>query len=449
MKKFKILALVMTCAILLSSFAIIPVSATNQGVSIDGIADDGIWANSVATYKLNYNVKDGIYYSGHQSNTQSDAVEVAEADQSTVKIAYDAEYLYVYHESTQANYLNPTVTDKKSGFYFALASNNRNMDSSDSTEDGLAIKYYVRTHSGVLDKLTPTTNTVGTTTTATYVWDGSSDSISSGSTLLDFIQYRHHATASNFNYASNSVYYKNTIVALTITSENETIVKKSIEMKIPLADAYKAALQTAGGADLQVQFFERTRQYNGGSDSGDSGCVMMYDSDSSGAIEIATDKRSFDFTTNFTKAGVDLNLPSLNLLADGSKTAPVLVGFQSKDNGNDTYDVRFVAVVDKYDGFTFENSKLGFVFNNGTVDDTRYCTKVYETLNAGEGTIKATDFGGKYFFCFTIKGMDVNATYNLGVKCFTKATAEAAAEYCSNPVDVKITYEAGKAVFTY
>ncbi len=416
-------------------------NAVGKTVTIDGIGTEGVWANPTATYQLNYNVK-SVDETGLTNATMDN-------NPSIVKITYDSEFLYVYHESTHEHYVNsPETTAQKAGFYFRLFQENGNFTS--STNDGKAIGIYVRSHDATLEKLKNNVNGYTVTqsqddsfTYTSYIWNGTTCTTDGSTDLVDYVEYKQ-----NTKFDSSSDYVKNTTVALAVTFKDGGAVKKSIEMKIPLNKDYKDALQTADGTTLQVQMFERARRWYGddyAADTSNAGYVM---------ISGTGNARSFKYAGT-TATSLTLNLPTLNA---NSTVDPVvkLLGTQSKHNETDgTYNVRFVAIVNEYTGFSLNESKLGFVFNNGHVSDTRNCYKVYENLSytkvdGSTGTLKASDFGGKYFFCFTIKGMDPVATYQFNIKSFTQATATADATNSAD-VNVKITYNSTQktAVFMY
>lgn len=414
MKKFKILALVMTCAILLSSFAMISVSAeepssyfaaTNvrgRNMKIDGIksADEG-WSEASTLTMSYYHASDVTKSDGTSGQTGA-----------KVWLAYDNDYMYVYYETTNAltlNSSNPVI-------YFQMATPSGSYGAT-NTANGETLHLRLNLAAGTSEK-----------------WDGATDSI--GAQASNSLVFRMaHTKSGTVSYAKNDGFYDKVKVAFNEDERTaQSNAKISVEFRLPLAESYKTALLSDDGAKIKFSVWEKIN-YSGG--QGNGGYILgesLYDWDGAN--------------------GVGINLPKL------AKTAPVLVGFQSKVNKDanenvTSYDVRFVAVVDDYDGFTFANSKLGFVFNNGTKDSAeQYCTKVYETLSytkadGSTGTLNASDFGGNYFFCFTITGMNPTATYNLGVKCFTQVTENAPAEYCTNPVTVKITCTEGKVDFTY
>ena len=423
MKKFKILALVMTCAILLSSI-MIPVSAdepnnNTPAITIDGVADEAIWENPAATYELKYFAT--------SSSCGATSSKVDEDGISTVKFAYDADYLYVCFESTNG------VRDDKQG-YLRLQIR---PDASKALNKG----NYSTNYTGESMQLTVNTNIKNATTDKTYYWNVP-DQTSTSSLLNAF----NPSVSTSSAFTAEHDVYKNTQIALTTTTtkqdfsgtEYTVVTSQTLEIKIPLAESYKTALKTTlGGADLYIGL----REYAGS----DSAGVGYYGS------HFATEEVDGSYC-NSGKVNhcTKLNLPALN----DAKTAIEFLGFQSRTNEEDNtkYDVRFVSVVDDYTGFDTNASKLGYLFTNAEGQtSTQYCSKIYTELNVSNGTIKASDFGGTYFFCFTIMGLDQNATeaYALNVKCFTQKDAEAEVEYCLNPVDVKISYDAenSKAVF--
>ena len=125
---------------------------------------------------------------------------------------------------------------------------------------------------------------------------------------------------------------------------------------------------------------------------------------------------------------------------------PRIVGVQTRDRG-ETYDLRFAAVVD---GLTLEEAAAGFrlTYNGKTVEVS--CRYVYETLSYTDGdttgTYAASDFGGDYFICYTICGLEKGSaaaplTYSFEATALSLADA-AGTQQESEAVAVSVTCDA-------
>ncbi len=422
MKKFRILALIMTCAILLSSI-MIPVSAASttpaakdtmgEKITIDGKDSEACWEDAL-TFKFELAVNTPLSGASDHQNTKVEP-------QTYLKVCHDANYLYIYVESTNkeaftvgTSYLDiwllpgTTAAAIKSNTIkdssFTRLSLNWSNAATGTTED--------QTEKSLYDIIRPD------------LPSGEGGYLLGNKSVIQTFNFKKDSDNDTWAYMKSDL-AKNITLALNVERTGNEITEKAYEIKIPLASNQKS------GADFQIALREKTGKYQG-EDATDGGYIVA----------------------NRTYAGGLWDyLIGNQLHLEVSKTAPVLVGFQSRTNPTDNtkYDVRFVSVVDAYTGFTLEDSKLGYLFNNGERDSVQTCTKVYTELKAGNDTIKASDFGGKYFFCFTITGLDPDQTYDLNVKCFTQKDAESAKEFCANAVDVQITYdkENSKADFTY
>ena len=85
--------------------------------------------------------------------------------------------------------------------------------------------------------------------------------------------------------------------------------------------------------------------------------------------------------------------------------------------------MRFSAVMSQ----SYENyDKAGFIFEylEGPDTDlvgktsTQYCEHVYTSIMAAGETVSATEYGGDYFFCFTINDLSVDTTYTFKLTPF-------------------------------
>lgn len=413
MKKFKILALVMTCAILLSSL-MIPVSATvaanptcvdvsGRKMTIDGVMDlDEGWSKT--PYLTLDKYKDNSTDFKTPDNTWTDLENPSE-----VYVSVDANYVYFFHKSY---YVETPANGKSQTAYFVISFGGENgtcyKQSNWNPNESISARIRINVEESTLDD-----------TNVAAIWDSSAqapiakiyDNDNSG-IRTGYEMYYNGIDATVKHYAA----------------KNDAPAYRALEVRFPIPQSVKETRRTA---DLQAYI----------------GCGELIYSDY-GAYS------SSECKSGWGVAGVPVTFPKT------ANTAPVLVGFQSRENENnaDKFDVRFVSVVDDYTGFDLNASKLGYNFTYGDKNDTKYCYKVYEKLSytkadGSTGTISASDFGGKYFFCFTIKGLSETETsgYTFGVECFTQKDATSDVEPCINSVTVTVKYDTTeeKVVFTY
>ncbi len=149
------------------------------------------------------------------------------------------------------------------------------------------------------------------------------------------------------------------------------------------------------------------------------------------------------YTSNEGFGWSSANVP-LNF--EAAPAFPRIVGVQTRDRG-ETYDLRFAAVVD---GLTLEEAAAGFrlTYNGKTVEVS--CRYVYETLSYTDGdtagTYAASDFGGDYFICYTICGLEKGSaaaplTYSFEATALSLADA-AGTQQESETVAVSVTCDA-------
>lgn len=256
MKKTKILAWIMLCAILLSSI-MIPVSATesesgsdtatntatNTGaetITIDGKADEAVWGTTTATYTLGLQVDTPV----NASSTREDATP------STAKFTYDSEYLYLCFQTT-----NPSRGSYHS-INVQLRPEGKSLSAGSGSANGEKLFLKVR-----LAKANTTDCVETEEGSGTFIWKGSNPS--ENIALIDKFGFNKDAGNDNANATNNYTigdgYYDKTEIAVTVTVDEETgVATKTMEVKFPLADSYKAALRTMAGANLQVGFWELT-----------------------------------------------------------------------------------------------------------------------------------------------------------------------------------------------
>ena len=144
--------------------------------------------------------------------------------------------------------------------------------------------------------------------------------------------------------------------------------------------------------------------------------------------------------------GFGWNSANVPLKFETAPAFPRIVGVQTRDRGK-TYDLRFAAVVD---GLTLEDAAAGFrlTYNGKTVEVS--CRYVYETLSYTDGdttgTYAASDFGGDYFICYTICGLEKGSaaaplTYSFEATALSLADA-AGTQQESEAVAVSVTCDA-------
>ena len=171
----------------------------------------------------------------------------------------------------------------------------------------------------------------------------------------------------------------------TVIAENET----TVELRIPLPDSEKSAMLD-GETNIKFGIFER---YN--SKSGDAG---------------ASPSEGFGWNAN-----ISMKLPMVEVRN---------IGIHSRINPDnaDKRDVRFLAVIGNYADY----EELGFhLVLNGEREATVNSYIVYSAINAGDQQIYAENYGGKYFFAYTLTGLEKGAVYTFGVTAFAKkANAE-------------------------
>ena len=113
-------------------------------------------------------------------------------------------------------------------------------------------------------------------------------------------------------------------------------------------------------------------------------------------------------------AAITVTLPST--IADDEVR---YVGEQSRVNPDDESkrDVRFLAVMGDYTAY----EEIGFdlTWVEQTADATVNSTTVYTSIEANGNTIYAENYGGKYFFAYTLTGL-TEGTYTFKVSAFTK-----------------------------
>lgn len=390
-------------------------SVDGKTVTIDGVANanEGWSQNALLTL--------GVYQSTADKTPQTVGTAWATAnDAPTMKVSYDANNLYMYYEADYNAAQNVSWTSERGAttnsnhrLYIILTPSNgvhAYSDASKFSKNGDTFRLQV-------DMGKPADGSTS------VIWKGSDDNatVANGSLVRGYDYGDLLPNWTNQKFADGDAMWEGLEVAFTYSE-----TKKTVEIKIPLGETYAQNLKNNADSNVRIAVFD-----SHGSWKGYSTGAMEYD------------------TTGKNPYGVNITIPRDVAMSDKTAITTNLVGFQSREGATEgTYDVRFVAVVDDAYEIDLATAKLGYLFGYNGKTSQQYCTKVYEELKAGEDTIKASTYGGKYFFCFTITGLSETESYTFDVKCFTKVASATYYEYCQNPVTVTITYENGEAVFT-
>ena len=115
---------------------------------------------------------------------------------------------------------------------------------------------------------------------------------------------------------------------------------------------------------------------------------------------------------------------------------PKYVGAQTKaGTAANTVDVRFTGLIGDYKDY----ETIGFKFTYNGKEETVNCLKVYNGLVADGFTVNPEYHDGKYFYCFSIRGLSAG-TYEFGVECVAQKTG--GVEATSAPKTVTVTVDA-------
>lgn len=113
-----------------------------------------------------------------------------------------------------------------------------------------------------------------------------------------------------------------------------------------------------------------------------------------------------------------------------------LIGYQNyttAQNGKTSY--RFIAVVDELanlgvaGAMDYAGFKVSITVGNNTKTDTVWCNNAYTSLIGGETTYRADQYGGEYFFFFTLTNVPANTTFEITLTPFVGTSSEAADLY--------------------
>ena len=190
------------------------------------------------------------------------------------------------------------------------------------------------------------------------------------------------ATVFSANWKGETIYTE---------SENKTVT----EFAIPLTSPVKNKM-LEGNFDIKIGLLEHPK-------GGDGGYMAA---------------EGYEWNT---PAKTTITLPVTPVADDEVR----YVGNQSRINPDnaDKRDVRFLAVIGDYIGY----EEIGFHFVlNGEHGATVNSYVVYSAIKADNELIYAETYGGKYFFAYTLTGLEKNTTYTFDVTAFTKkANADA------------------------
>ena len=218
----------------------------------------------------------------------------------------------------------------------------------------------------------------------------------------------------HYSYTSND-----DIGARTVIARNDA--KTCLEMKIPLSESVKSKLET-GDATIYVNAIGR---HNG-------------DTAQYAANEGVNADNSFKWS-----APIAITLPKTPDTA--------MVGLQTSDISNGTYDMRFSAVMSK-DYTNYKTAGFNFKYVSGPDADlvgktsVQNCSYVYTAINADGVKVSASTYGGDYFFCYTINDLIVGQTYSFEITPFV--TVDGETQSTSSTVTLTFSVDAsGKITF--
>ena len=437
----KILSLLLSLMMLAS--LIIPASALEQPdavfapllkgkqIELDGMMrEDEGWEDAlIFDYAIHANDSTPTQYIKSSDRTHA-------TGSSQLRVKHDGAYLYLYYETSNSDTLNTvhyrdTNGDgvdelQGTGVYLRIVPvNGVNMKTNHGYTDGTY--FHLRLNLG--NAVTAVNeDKVGSIYDFTFTdAEHTQWGLGTKTPINQFGFYGYYDSYGDYSTG----FAKNTTIALHVEKDDEgTPIKKSYEIKMPLSDTYKSRIGS-GEPTFYLATYERAYNYQGAVREGS----YLLSEDGSTPIK-------YDNSTNVTT--------SIPVTLENSKNAVCQVGFQTRTNPDDAerYDVRFVSVINEYEGFTLEKSRLGYLFRNKTNESEQYCTKVYEELryvkaDGSSGVLRAADFGGRYFYCFTVSGFEKKRidAYELQISCFTQKTASDERIFCDKAVSLEISYD--------
>ena len=149
MKKFRILALIMTCAILLSSI-MIPVAATETptpsfNYTATNVVGKDITIDGYATAEEGWSKNPTFTLSAHHETEVSGSADrdgwSVDDDPTEVRISYDEDFLYFYYETNNPSGYHEGADNGKNGkrVYVGIAPNDRGLIDDGNTNNGETI----------------------------------------------------------------------------------------------------------------------------------------------------------------------------------------------------------------------------------------------------------------------------------------------------------------------
>ena len=165
--------------------------------------------------------------------------------------------------------------------------------------------------------------------------------------------------------------------------------KATLEFKLPIPDGDQTILETRP-ANIQIGVFEKEVAWGGNNGKAPS------------------EGSSFAAT-------IPVQLPAATVTDNGSR----FVGVQWRENPDDngaTRDVRFIAAIGDYKAY----EQIGFDFTMNGISGSVNCLTVYDSIVADGVEIFAENYGGKYFFAYTLSGFEKGQTYTLSATSYTK-----------------------------
>ena len=207
--------------------------------------------------------------------------------------------------------------------------------------------------------------------------------------------------------------------------------KRTIELALKLSPAVKSALME-GDVTAGFAAYMRTnipsQNYGYTSDS----CLFA----------------TGDYWADVAKLD-NMTLPSYN------SSRPVIAGAQTRESATveNAVDVRFVAALSDAEFLAgtadaCKYSEAGFDFTSNGKTVSINCWNLYKSLLAAGEPVTPDTYGGDFFFCYTIQGLEAGNSYDFSVKCWTKE-ADADKVYSAYTYDVTVAVNAnGVATIT-
>lgn len=206
--------------------------------------------------------------------------------------------------------------------------------------------------------------------------------------------------------------------------------KRCIEMGLPLPDSVKNDLMDEN-VSIGLGIYARTNTPNSNNGYVSEGYMF----EPSWTLAVAN------------KANV--TLPTYN------KSRPVIAGAQTRESVTveNAIDVRFVAALSDAEFLAgtadaCKYSEAGFDFTSNGKTVSINCWNLYKSLLAAGEPVTPDTYGGDFFFCYTIQGLEAGNSYDFSVKCWTKE-ANADKVYSAYTYDVTVAVNAnGVATIT-